>query len=128
MPVLRLDTACEDASFSTVKVSDPVSAPAEALAATLVEELVAFVVVQRSGLRAASAAAVTARKVVLTVRYAEPAIWVALSFVFSAVCGPDSACMSWLIRLVVSMPDTSPSTLMLMSLPPGSVRGSSGCE
>jgi len=61
-------TAWEDASFVTLKLSEPVSAPVEALAATVVEELVALVVAHRSGLRAASAAAVIARNVVFTVR------------------------------------------------------------
>ena len=68
VPVLRFTTAWEDASFVTLKLSEPVSAPVEALTATFGDELVALVVAHRSGLRAASAAAVMARNVVLTVR------------------------------------------------------------
>ena len=68
VPVFRLMTLCAVASFCTRKVSEPGVAPFAALAETEVEELVAFVGVQASGVITASAAARTAAKVVLTVR------------------------------------------------------------
>jgi hypothetical protein len=68
VPVFLFITACDDASCVTVKVSEFAPAPAVALTATLVAELVALTGVQFSGFSTESAAAETARKVVLTVR------------------------------------------------------------
>jgi hypothetical protein len=61
-------TECAVAVPSTLKVSDPGIAPPLADTDTLPEELLALTGVQTSGFMAASAAARTARKVVLTVR------------------------------------------------------------
>jgi hypothetical protein len=61
-------TACGVASCCTVKVREPTAAPAVALTATPELELLALRAAKASGFIAASAAAVTARKVVLIVR------------------------------------------------------------
>jgi hypothetical protein len=66
--VFRFSTVCAAASCFTVKLIDPAAAPGVAVTATPEAELEALVGFQAAGCNAASAAADTARKVVLTVR------------------------------------------------------------
>jgi hypothetical protein len=107
------------ASRSTVKLSEPAAAPWVAVAdTTSAAEEVAVNARQPPLVASAPAASPMAVNLPATERYSEAMPDSVVRLVSSATFGWLSSCISWLMRVVVSMPEMSPSTLELIGPAP----------
>jgi hypothetical protein len=106
------------ARLETVKLTEPALPPLDVAMATDSSDDVALVTAQFVVSFRASAAVSTAVSLPFSVVRASTSFWAAVCCCCSRTWGCFSTCINELMRLVVSRPETSPSTLDEPLMPP----------